>query len=251
MRSHPLHLVLLLACLLASPARSAEPELTELSIMVRGQPCSGLLLRPADARVLLVLAHGQIMHVRHPFMEGISAALARDGVATLRFNFPYAEAKRARPDRAPLLIETLRGAVQEAERRRGTLPLLVGGKSIGALVAAQAASDGELPGAQGIVILSYPLHAPGRPSALNARAVEGVKQPILFVQGTRDELGDPKLIAALVERIGTKATLHPVQGADHAFALPEGSLRSQEEVYEDMADAIAAFAATLAPSQGG
>lgn len=251
MRSQPLRLVLLLACLLASPARSAEPELTELSIAVRGQPCSALLLRPADARVLLVLAHGQIMHVRHPFMEGISTALARRGVATLRFNFPYAQAKRAQPDAPPLLIEALRAAVQEGERRRGTLPLLVGGKSIGALATAQAASDGALPGAQGIVILSYPLHAPGRPSAVNARALEGVTKPILFVQGTLDPLADPKLIAALVERIGANATLYLVQGADHAFTLPQGSLRSPEEVYEEMADAIAAFAATLAPSQGG
>lgn len=251
MRSHPLRLVLLLACLLANPARSAEPELTELSLVVRGQPCSALLLRPADARWLLVLAHGQIMHVRHPFMEGMSAALAGRGVATLRFNFPYAEAKRAQPDPAPLLIEALRAAVQEGERRRGTLPLFVGGKSIGALATAQAASDGELAGAQGLVMLSYPLHAPGRPSALNARVVESVKRPILFVQGTHDELADAKLIAALVERIGAKATLHLVQGADHAFTLPEGSLRSPEDVFGEMADAIAAFAATLAPSPGG
>ena len=66
---------------------------------------------------------------------------------------------------------------------------------------AQAASDGELPGAMGIVILSYPLHAPGRPSVVNARALEGLKQPILFVQGTLDPMADPKLIAALVEKM--------------------------------------------------
>jgi hypothetical protein len=251
MRSRPLRRLLLLACLLASPARSAEPGLTELSIVVRGQPCSALLLRPADARVLLVLAHGQIMNVRHPFMEGISAALAHHGVATLRFNFPYAEAKRAQADPARVLVEAIQAAAQEGERLRGTLPLLVGGKSIGALATAQAAGEGRLPGAQGIVILSYPLHAPGRPSALNANALDGVKQPVLFVQGTLDPLADPKLIAALVEKIGESATLHEVPGADHAFALPEGSGRSQQEVYEEMADAIAAFAATLAQSRGG
>ena len=249
MRSRPVGLPLLLACLLASPAGSAEPERMALSIAVRGQPCSALLLRPADARVLLVLAHGQIMNVDHPFMEGISAALARNGVATLRFNFPYAEAKRARPDPPRVLVEAVEAAVHEGERLRGKLPLLVGGKSMGALAVAQAATDGALRGAQALVILSYPLHAPSRPSAVNARALDGVKQPMLFVQGTRDELADLKLITALVERLGSNAKLHPVEGADHAFAVPEG--RSQEQVYEEMADAIAAFAATLAPTQGG
>jgi len=251
MRSHPLRLLLPIACLLASPARSAEPELTALSIPVRGKPCSALLLRPADARALLVLAHGQVMNIHHPFMEAISAALARRGVATLRFNFPYAEAKRPQPDAMPLLVESLRAAAQEGERRRGPLPLLVGGKSVGALIAAQAASDGLLPGARGLVILGYPLHAPGRPSAVNAQSLDGVKQPILFVQGTRDSLADLKLITALVEGIGKNARLHEVRQADHSFALPEGSGRSQEEVYDEVADAVAAFAATLAPSQGG
>ena len=249
MRSRPLGLLLLLACVLAGPARSAEPERRALSIAVRGQSCSALLLRPADARVLLVLAHGQIMSIDHPFMEGISSALARNGVATLRFNFPYAEAKRAKPDPPRLLVEAIEAAVQEGERLRGTLPLFVGGKSMGALATAQAASDGRLGGARGLVILSYPLHAPSRPSAVNARALEGVKQPILFVQGTRDELADLKLVTALAERLGKNAKLYPVEGADHSFAVVDG--RSQDEVYEEMAHAIAVFVATLPPSKGG
>jgi len=251
MRSHPLRLLLLLACILANPARSAEPELEALSISVRGKPCSALLLRPADARALLVLAHGQIMDIHHPFMQAISAALARRGIATLRFNFPYAEAKRSQPDAAPLLIESIQAAAREGERLRRGLPLLMGGKSAGGLMAARAARDGLLPGAQGVVVLGYPLHPPGRPSGVNARAVVGLKLPILFVQGTRDPLADLTLITGLVEQIGRNATLHRVQGADHAFALPEGDGRTQEEVYEEMADAIASFAATLAPSHGG
>jgi hypothetical protein len=251
MRSHLPRLLLLLACLLASPARSAEPELTKLSIPVRGKSVSALLLRPADARALLVLAHGQVMSIHHPFMEAISAALARHGVATLRFNFPYAEAKRPQPDAMPLLVESVRAAAQEGERLRGPLPLLVGGKSVGGLVTAQAASDGLLSAARGLVILGYPLHAPGRPSAVNARAVDGVKQPILFVQGTRDALADFKLITALVEQIGENGTLHPVQQADHSFVVPESSGRTQDEVYDEVADAVARFVATLAPSHGG
>jgi len=251
MRSRSLPGILLSCCLLANSARAADPELTKLSIQVRGSPCSALLLRPADARALLVLAHGQVMDIHHPFMEAISAALARHGVATLRFNFPYAEAKRPQPDPPQLLVAAVRAAAQEGERRRGSLPLLVGGKSAGAMMSALAARDGLLPPAAGIVILSYPLHAPGRPSAVNAGAVEGVKQPILFVQGTRDVLAGLNLITALVEKVGKNAELHVVQEADHSFALPEGSGRTQAEVYDEIADAVAGFAATLANSRGG
>lgn len=243
--------VLLLSCLLAGPAQTAEPELTKLSILVQGKPCSALLLRPADARALLVLAHGQIMNIHHPFMESISTALAHHGIATLRFNFAYAEAKRDRPDGRPLLIEAITAATREGERRRGSLPLLLGGKSLGGMMAAEALGGGALPGVKGLVLLSYPLHAPGRPSGVNARALEGVKQPILFLQGTRDPLADLTLMEALVEKLGPQARLEVVQDADHSFALPEGSTRTQAEVYDELASGIASFAATLALQPGG
>ena len=243
--------VLLLSCLLASSAQAAEPELTELSILVQGKPCSALLLRPADARALLVLAHGQIMNIHHPFMEAISAALAHHGIATLRFNFAYAEAKRDRPDGRPLLIEATTAATREGERRRGSLPLLLGGKSLGGLMAAEALGGGAQPGVKGLVILSYPLHAPGRPSAVNAQRLEAVKQPILILQGTEDPLADLTLMEALVAKLGPRARLEVVQGADHSFALPEGSTRTQAEVYDELVSAIASFAATLAPQPGG
>jgi predicted alpha/beta-hydrolase family hydrolase len=251
MRTARLRVPLLIACLLASPARAAEPAATKLSLDVRGTRCSALLLRPADARALLVLAHGRVMDVQHPFMEAMSVALARHGVATLRFNFPYAEAKRAQPDAQPLLVESIRAAAHAGEQQRGELPLLVGGKSLGAMMAAEAASEGLLGGVQGLVMLGYPLHAPGRPSAVNARPLEAVKQPVLFVEGSQDALADLKLITALVERMGERAKLHVIEGADHSFALPEGDRRTPEEVYDEMASAVAAFVATLAPARGG
>jgi predicted alpha/beta-hydrolase family hydrolase len=207
-----------------------------------------LLLRPADARALLVLAHGQVMDMRHPFMEGIAAALARHRIATLRFNFPYAEAGRAKPDGAPLLVETIQAATREAERRRGALPLLVGGKSMGSMMAATAVRDGALPHVSGLVMIGYPLHPPGRASGLNARKLDGVKQPILFLQGSDDPLADLTLMRALVEGLGPRAKLEVVHGADHSFALPEGSGR---DVQEELASGIESFVATLASRPGG
>jgi predicted alpha/beta-hydrolase family hydrolase len=243
--------VLLVGCLVAGAARAEEPAAKALTISVRGQACSALLLRPVDARALLVLAHGQVMDVHHPFMEAISAALARRGIATLRFNFPYAEAKRQRPDALPLLVEAIEAAARVGDQQRGGLPLLVGGKSAGAMTAAQAGRDGRLPQAKGIVILGYPLHAPGRPSGVNARALEGIAQPMLLVQGARDPLADIALVRALAEKLGPRARLHVIEGADHAFAPVNGGARSQEDVYDEIAGAVAGFAATLAASAGG
>ena len=251
MSARRLRMLLLLGCLLASSARAAEPELTKLSIPVRGKPVSALLQRPADARALLVLAHGQVMDIHHPFMEAMSDALAKHRIATLRFNFPYAEDKRAQLDAQPLLVEALVAAVNEGEKRRGSLPLLVGGKSVGALIAVEAVRQGVVPGSQGLVILSFPLHAPQRPSALNAPLVSSLTTPVLFVQGTRDPLADVALMTAVVERIGKRASIHVVDDADHLFALPADSTRTQAQVYDEIAGAVEDFVATLAQSQGG
>jgi uncharacterized protein len=244
--------MLLIGCLVGGAAASAaEPAAKPLSITVRKQACSALLRRPDDARALLVLAHGKVMDIQHPFMEGISAALAKRGVATLRFNFPYAEAKRERPDGTPVLVEAIEAAARAGDAQRGALPLLVGGKSMGAMVAAQAARAGRLPGAKGIVILGYPLHAPGRPSGINARSLEGIAQPVLMVQGTRDPLADLALVRALVEKIGPNVRLHVVQGADHAFAPPQADEARQQAMYDEIAGAVAGFVATLPASAGG
>ena len=128
MRARTSNLLLLVLCgLLSASARASEPEVTNLTLSVEGHSCSALLMRPAPASALLVLAHGAAMNMRDPFMESLGAALARRGIATLRFNFPYAEAGRSQPDTPKLLLATLKLAVAEGARRRGTLPLLVAG----------------------------------------------------------------------------------------------------------------------------
>jgi predicted alpha/beta-hydrolase family hydrolase len=238
-------------CLLpCAVARAAEPEPTELALPVDGRATSALLLRPADARALLVLGHGANENMRSPFMASLSASLARQGIATLRFNFPYADAGATKPDPPLVLRATVRAAVSEGARRRGEVPLLLGGKSLSTLVLVHLLSR-ELEPVDGAVMLAFPLHQAGRPSARNAGGLERIPVPMLFVQGTRDPLADLPLMEGLVEKLGPRARLHLVRDADHQFQLPPESTRPPEQVSEQIAGAIAAFAATLAAASGG
>ena len=239
---------LLLCCLLPCAASAAaEPELTPLTLSVEGRSTSALLMQPASARALLVLGHGAKMNMQSPLLVSLAEALARRKIATLRFNFPYAESGQAQPDPPPVLQATVRAAVAEGAKRRGALPLLLGGQSLSTLVVARALAGGLEPVA-GAVLLSFPLHQPGRPSARNAGTLDRTRVPLLFVQGTQDPLADPALMKGLVEKLGSRARLHEVQDADHQLVV---SGRPEKQVTDEIAGVIEAFAATLGASGGG
>lgn len=204
---------------------------------------SGLLHRPPATRGGLVLAHGAGAGMRHPFMETIAQWLADRGVATLRYQFPYMEAGRKRPDRAPVARATVRAAVSAAARELPDLPLFAGGKSFGGRMTSQAAAQAPLPGVRGLVFLGFPLHAAGKPGVSRADHLDDVTVPMLFVQGTRDRLADLTLLKPVVEELGDRARLHVVDGGDHSFKVLKRSGRTDEEVMGEIADAVAAFVA--------
>src|ERR1700758_561901 len=103
--------------------------------------------------------------MNHPFMVAVAAGLARRGIATLRYQFPYMERGSKRPDPPALAQATVRAAVAEAAQRLPALPLFAGGKSFGARMTSQAQAAEPLPRVRGLVFLGFPLHAPGKPSA--------------------------------------------------------------------------------------
>jgi uncharacterized protein len=221
----------------------------ELSIAVNGSGVSALLTRPDDAAWLMVLAHGAGAGMRHPFMEAVAAALADRAIASLRYQFPYMEAGRKRPDRPALAQATVRAAVDVAASRVPGLPLLAGGKSFGGRMTSQAAADAPLPGVRGLVFFGFPLHAAGRPSDERAAHLADVGVPMLFLQGTRDALASLDLLAPVCQRLAARAdapaTLHVVEGADHSFHVLKRSGRTDAEVMGELADAVAGWAATL------
>ena len=209
---------------------------------------SGVLLRPADAHALLVLAHGAGAGMRHAFMEAIAHELAARGVATLRYQFPYIEAGGRRPDRPPLATATVRAAVASAASTEAGLPLFAGGKSFGGRMTSTAAAAAALPGVRGVAFLCFPLHASKKPDTRRAEHLSDVEVPMLFMQGTRDALADLSLLRPICEGL-PDATLHVVEGADHAFHVLKRSGRNDEEVLAELAQGIADWTRTLVTDQ--
>jgi predicted alpha/beta-hydrolase family hydrolase len=206
-----------------------------------------ILVRPPNAWVLYVMAHGAGAGMRHHFLESIAASLAARGVATLRYQFPYMEAGGRRPDPPGILEASVRSAVERAGA--AGLPLIAGGKSLGGRMTSSAAAASPLPGVRGLAFLGFPLHPPGQPGTRRADHLHRVDLPMLFLQGTRDPFAPVDLITQVCEGLGPRATLHLVQGGDHSFGVLKRSGRTPEAVMDELANTITDWArALLAPN---
>ncbi|MGH7572858.1 MAG: alpha/beta hydrolase family protein [Gemmatimonadota bacterium] len=214
-------------------------------------PVSALLRRPPDADRLLILAHGAGAGMRHAFLESLSGSLAARRIATFRYQFPYAEAGRRRPDREPVLVATVRAAVGAASEVAADLPLLAGGKSMGGRMTSRAAAREPLAGVRGLVFFGFPLHAPGKPSTDRADHLDEVDLPMLFLQGDRDAFGGLELLEPVVGRLGPRATLHLVAGADHGFHVLKRSGRTDAEVLAELVDRTDGWSAGVVARPAG
>jgi hypothetical protein len=206
---------------------------------------SALLMRPRDARACYVFAHGAGAGMTHAFMTAAAEGLAERGIATLRYQFPYMEKGGKRPDPPAVAQSAVRAAVAEAARACPGLPLIAGGKSFGGRMTSQAQAKTPLAGVVGLAFFGFPLHAAGKPSSERADHLAEVRVPMLFLQGGADKLADIDLLKPMVKKLGERATLHLVDGADHSFHVPKRSGRSDREAMAEILDAFAAWAAAL------
>jgi hypothetical protein len=206
---------------------------------------SALLCLPAKARRLLVLAHGAGAGMSHPFMEKLAGELADRDVATLRYQFPYIEERRRVPDPPAVLMATVVAAVRRAAEAAPGLPLFAGGKSMGGRMTSQAAAHPPLDGVRGLVFFGFPLHPPGRPGTKRADHLAKVTIPMLFLQGTRDALADLTLLRPVCAKLGSRATLHVVETADHSFHVLKSSGRTDEQVLRELAETAASWAEAI------
>lgn len=196
---------------------------------------------PRNAKACYILAHGAGAGMTHPFMESVATALAARDIATLRFQFPYMERGSKRPDPPKLCHATVRAAVKHA-RERTDVPLIAGGRSFGGRMASQAQAAEPLPGVVGLAFMGFPLHPPKAPADERAEHLEDTTIPLLFLQGTRDELADLTLLKALAKRLGTRATLKLFDDADHSFRVRARSGRTDAQVFDEMMGDLAAWA---------
>jgi predicted alpha/beta-hydrolase family hydrolase len=193
-----------------------------------------ILQRPANAFCLYVMAHGAGAGMRHPFMQAVADALEPLGVATLRYDFPYMSAGKRRIDPPDVLDRTVREAVERAAREG--LPLFAGGKSFGGRMTSQAQVRAPLPGVLGLAFIGFPLHPARKPATARADHLREVRVPMLFLQGTRDELAEPRLLRSVMSGLPL-AKLCELEGADHAFHVPKGRNAAAE-----LAEALATWA---------
>ncbi len=221
-----------------------------IAVTVDGEhQVSALLTAPTGARACYVLAHGAGAGITHPFMAAVADGMAERGVATLRYQFPYMETGAKRPDAPALAQATVRAAANAASTLVPKLALIAGGKSFGGRMTSQAQAASPLPRVAGLAFLGFPLHPPGRPSDERGAHLADVRIPMLFLQGTRDAFADRGRLTLLVDRLGSRATLKPFEGADHSFHVPARPGRKDSDVMAELMDALAGWIGTVV--QGG
>ncbi len=197
---------------------------------------SALLTRPPNAECLLVLAHGAGAGMQHVFMQTLTARLSDRRIATFRYQFPYMEQGRGRPDYQPILLKTVRSAVAAASALSDGLPLFAGGKSMGGRMTSLAAAKEPLDAVRGIVFFGFPLHPVKKPGVERSEHLRDIDIPLLFLQGTRDKLAGLDLLEPVCQDLAERATLHIVEGADHRFHVLKRSGRTNDEVQDKLAD---------------
>ena len=193
---------------------------------------SAISITPSKPICLLTIAHGAGAGMTHPFMEELAQSLAEADIATLRFNFPYMENKKGRPDTPAVAHQAIEAAISKAEKLFPKLPLFVSGKSFGGRMTSQYLSGLTETPVRGIIFYGFPLHAPGKASIERADHLKKVKVPMLFLQGSRDEFATWDLIKKVCSSLRT-AKLVRIEGANHSYKA--GKLDTMEILVNETA----------------
>jgi predicted alpha/beta-hydrolase family hydrolase len=171
---------------------------------------------PQKSKCIMTLAHGAGAGMHHSFMVTLSQSLSDAGIATMRFNFPFTENKKGRPDTPAVAHQTIEAAILKAQKLFPKLPLFVAGKSFGGRMTSQCLAAHPYGLVKGIIFYGFPLHAPGKPSIERAEHLKDVRSPMLFLQGSKDEFATWKLIEKVTSSLPL-AELIKIEGANHGF----------------------------------
>jgi len=212
------------------------------SIQIKGKESVSAVLSGPDRlgdsnKTGVVIAHGAANDMNNSLIVAVAESLAAAGYTTLRFNFPYKEKGRKSPDTESTLIRTWQGAVSHVlnNERFPVDRVVAAGKSMGGRIASQMAAADQMEVAA-LIFLGYPLHAPGRTDKLRYAHLYEIKQPMLFLAGTRDPLCNLEKLREVLQPLPGLVDLEIVDGGDHSFKLAKSSSRAAESVYRQIVD---------------
>jgi uncharacterized protein len=186
---------------------------------------SAELIVGQKSKCIVTLAHGAGAGMNHSFMVTLAQSLAKEDIATLRFNFPFTENKKGRPDSPAVAHQTIEAAILKAQKLLPKLPLFVAGKSFGGRMTSQYMAAKPNDAVKGIIFYGFPLHAPGKPSIERAEHLKDVRSPMLFLQGSKDEFATWKLITKICSSLPL-AELIKIEGANHGFKAGKQDIMS-------------------------
>ena len=203
-----------------------------LKLTVGDRSVGAIYKEVAEPLATLVFGHGAGGDMHHRTMKAIAEAFSKVAIATLRFNFPFKEEGHARVDSKAVSVATVKAAVEFAATNYQT-SLFLGGHSFGGRMASHAVVDYEL-NVAGMVFCSFPLHPRGKPSTARAEHLAAIRQPMLFLSGTRDALAEPDLLCSVVKV--ARAKLQWLETADHGYGILKRTRQRQDDVFDEMAD---------------
>ena len=205
---------------------------------------SSILIRPDDAKWLLVLGHGASTNMRSATLQTIAERLADIGIATFRYQFPYMERGGGGRESQAVALATVKSAAAAAHEAASDLSILVGGHSYSGRMSSLTAAEAPIKHVRGLVFFAFPLHPSGREGTERAEHLADVTVPMLFLSGTRDKLAVLDLLEPVCENLGNKATLHLLDTADHGFKVLKRR-KTEEDVFVEMARVLSEWIETL------
>jgi predicted alpha/beta-hydrolase family hydrolase len=228
-----------------SAVANAQSARAEWRVAVGGEETSAIF-EPAETAaqgVVFICAHGAGGNMNDRAMQQTAKSLRSRGFGVVRFNFLYTEKGSGRPDPMPRLKECVTAVVASTREKIQPKTLIIGGRSMGGRAASMLASEGFE--CDGLFLLAYPLHPPGKPDQLRDAHLPAIRAPVICFNGTRDPFCTPSLMEEVLKRVETRWEMHWVEGADHSFHVLKSSGRTDAEVLIEIANAAEVWAARL------
>lgn len=198
---------------------------------------------PNESAPVFVCAHGAGGNLADRGVMTTARTMREYGLHTVRFNFVYREKKISRPDPMPKLTICAAAVIEHARRELGPRQMIIGGRSMGGRVGSMLASEGFK--CDGLLLLAYPLHPPKQPEKLRSAHLPAIKQPVLCVNGTRDEFCNFDLMETVLKTVGPNWEMRWIEGADHSFHVLKSSGRNDAAIMQEIGAITADWLATI------